>query len=177
MATKTEQLQRTVRYYREDGNRGLQALGQSQRGSSRKICGNRSQKLWSVNAPNNSPVALGEEYTTDPQGRRVRTKHSARVEKDGEQIVLWDDIRTASRSHMRIAFQQRRQQIVGDCHQLSMDMDSFNQNQNPSHPIQLSFDFTRDLEELLAVVQPRDIKSSPARLSRPLSTLAPLFIR
>ena len=78
---------------------------------------------------------------------------------------------------MRIAFQQRRQQIVGDCHQLMMDMDSFNQNQNPSHPIQLSFDFTRDLEELLAVVQPKDIKPSPVRLSRLPSTPAPLFSR
>ena len=30
---------------------------------------------------------------------------------------------------------QRRQQIVGDCHQLKMDTDSFNENQSPSHPI------------------------------------------
>src|SRR5713101_1496838 len=58
--------------------------------------------------------ALREEFYTDPQGRRVRTKHVARVEVDGEQIPLWDDIRSGDRGHMQMAFQQRRQQIVGD---------------------------------------------------------------
>ncbi|NQW24688.1 MAG: hypothetical protein HQ475_14760 [SAR202 cluster bacterium] len=94
--------------------------------------------------------ALREEYITDPQGRRVRTKHPARIEKEGEQLVLWDDIRTASRGHMSIAFQQRRQQIVGDCNQLKSDVDSFNDNRNSLDPIQMRFDFTMDLQELAA---------------------------
>ena len=177
MASFIEQLQRIVRLYREDE--------QPWPARSRAIAAWAiSQNLWKPQpgalvsqCASQLSRALREEYITDSQGRRVRTKHSARVEKNGELIVLWDDIRTASRSHMRIAFQQRRQQIVGDCHQLMMDMDSFNQNQNPSHPIQLSFDFTRDLEELLAVVQPKDIKPSPVRLSRLPSTPAPLFSR
>ena len=29
--------------------------------------------------------------------------------------MLWADVRTAPKRHMEIAFQQRRQQIVGDC--------------------------------------------------------------
>ena len=66
-------------------------------------------------------------------------------------MVLWDDIRTAPRNHMRISFQQRRQQIVGDCHQLKLDVDSFNENQSPVQPIQLSFDFTLDMEEQIAL--------------------------
>ena len=151
MASYVEQLQRIVRNYREDGQRWpassravaawaiSQNLWQPQRGALINQCAEQISR------------ALREEYITDPQGRRVRTKHSARVEEDGEQLVLWDDIRTASRSHMRIAFQQRRHQIVGDCHQLKMDADSFNENQYPAHPIQISFDFTRDLEELLAI--------------------------
>jgi len=89
--------------------------------------------------------AMREEYITDPQGRVVRAKHAARA----EQTVIWDDIRTASKEHMEIAFQQRRQQIVGDCRQLRTDVDSFNQNRAPEQPIQMVFDFTRDLEELL----------------------------
>ena len=151
MASFAEQLQSIVRKYRD--------AGQSWPASTREIAAWAiSQNLW---RPQRGALisqcaaqlsrALREEYITDTQGRRVRTKHSARVEKDGEQLVLWDDIRTASRSHMRIAFQQRRQQIVGDCHQLKMDADSFNENQSPSHPIQIRFDFTMDLEELLAI--------------------------
>lgn len=96
--------------------------------------------------------AMREEHITDPQGRVVRAKHVARVERDGVQMPLWGDIRTADRKHMQIAFQQRRQQVVGDCRQLKTDLDSFNENRNPIEPIQMSFDFTHDLEELEAVI-------------------------
>ena len=94
--------------------------------------------------------AMREEYIVDPQGRKVRAKHAARI----EQAVLWDDIRTASRGHMQIAFQQRRQQIVGDCHQLKLDVDSYNDNKNDGKPIQMVFDFRIDLMEIEAEVEP-----------------------
>ena len=94
--------------------------------------------------------ALREEYETDPQGRNVRSKHAAKVSENGQQTVLWADIRTASREHMQIALQQRRQQIVGDCRQLKADADSYNDNYNGGRLIQLSFDFTRDLAEMEA---------------------------
>ena len=151
LASFAEQLQGIVRNYRDHGqpwpasSRTLAAwaisngLWQPQRGALISQCAAELSR------------ALREEYINDSQGRRVRAKHSARVEKDGEQFILWDDIRTAPRSHMRIAFQQRRQQIVGNCHQLKMDADSFNESQYPSHPIQISFDFTRDQEELLPI--------------------------
>ena len=92
--------------------------------------------------------ALRDEFITDPQGRRVRAKHAAPYQKEGKQTLLWDDIRTASRMHMELAFAQRRQQIVMDCRQLKLDLDSYNQNYNNGKPIQSVFDFTYDLEEL-----------------------------
>lgn len=67
-------------------------------------------------------------------------------------MSLWDDIRTASVDHMQLSFQQRRQQIVGDCHQLETDVDSFNDNSNPDRPIQTMFDFRADLAELKAAI-------------------------
>lgn len=91
--------------------------------------------------------AMREEFIVDPQGRTVRAKHAARI----EQLVLWADIRTAPREHMEIAFKQRRRQILGDCRQLKMDVDSFNENKSPAEPIQMSFDFTNDLLELAAL--------------------------
>ncbi len=90
--------------------------------------------------------ALREQYITDPQGRRVRSKHAIRQE--GEQGSLWADIKLATREHMAAAFQQRRQQVVADCRQLKIDVDSYNQNQNSGKPIQMIFDFTLDLAEL-----------------------------
>lgn len=97
--------------------------------------------------------AMREEYITDPQGRRVRSKHAARVKRHGQQITLWADIRNADRHHMEIAFQQRRQQIVGDCAQLKCDVDSYNENRSKSNPIQMVFDFTQDLAELDALIR------------------------
>jgi hypothetical protein len=90
--------------------------------------------------------AMREQFITDPQGRRVRAKHAIRQE--GEQGSLWADIRLATRDHMVVAFQQRRQQIVADCRQLNVDVDSYNENQNDLAPIQIVFDFTVDLAEL-----------------------------
>lgn len=92
--------------------------------------------------------AMREEYVTDPQGRRVRAKHVARFGEGSAQVPLWEDIRSASREHMETAFQQRRQQILGDCKQLKTDVDSYNDNYNSSIPIQMIFDFTDDLEEI-----------------------------
>jgi hypothetical protein len=89
--------------------------------------------------------ALREEYITDPQGRRVRSKHAIR--QDGEQGSLWADIHTAPRDHMVVAFQQRRTQIVADCVQLKRDVDSYNDNQNDGDPIQAVLDFTADVHE------------------------------
>ncbi len=95
---------------------------------------------------------MREEYIVDPQGRTVRAKHAAKVKVNGEQMTLWDDIRTADRDFMVIAFQQRRQQVVGDCHQLKVDVGSYNQNKNPGEAIQIIFDFTLDVLEAEAAV-------------------------
>jgi hypothetical protein len=92
--------------------------------------------------------AMREEFYTDPQGRRVRLLHATPYPKNGRQYLLWDDMRTASTKHMHAAFQNRRQQIVMDCHQLKMDTDSYNENFNKEKPIQMIFDFTLDLAEL-----------------------------
>lgn len=93
--------------------------------------------------------AMREEHVTDPQGRSVRAKYVARIRTpSGQSRFEWADRRTASRAFMAIVVQQRRQQIVGDCRQLKADTDSYNDNRCPENPIQVVFDFRRDLEEL-----------------------------
>ncbi|MGO4660094.1 hypothetical protein AB4Z34_35870 [Ensifer sp. 2YAB10] len=147
MTTKSEQGQYIVQEYRRAGNKWPATM--------------REVAAWAVEArlwaPQPSAVvsqcaeelsrALRDEYVTDPQGRRIRTKHAATYTEGNEQFVLWDDIRTAPPAHMQRAFQQRRHQILGDCKQLKSDVDSFNQNRQPPQPIQIVFDFTLDLEE------------------------------
>ena len=146
--TITEQRQRIVRMYRESG--------QTWPASARQVANWAFEKrLWE---PARGTIvgqlagelarAMREEYFVDPQGREVRAKHAARISEGGIQSTLWDDIRTADPNHMRIAFQQRRQQIVGDCKQLKTDVDSYNENRNPDRPIQLELNFTEDIAEL-----------------------------
>ena len=148
--TYTEQLQRIVTEYRE--------AGEPWPASSKQIAS------WAIGTEKWKPQraalvgqcaehlsrAMREEYSKDPQGRSVRIKHAARTGTGSEQLVLWADVRTASAEHMQVAFQQRRQQIVGDCQQLKIDADSYNENYNTGPAIQLSFDFTRDLLEIEA---------------------------
>src|SRR5690242_15460032 len=51
--------------------------------------------------------AMRQEYMTDPTGRRVRTKHSAKGKRiDGEQGHFWADILTATTGFMRISVAQ-----------------------------------------------------------------------
>lgn len=149
--TYSEQLQRIVRLYRQSG--------EPWPASSRQIANwGISQKLW---APHRDSLvtqfaeqisrAMREEFIVDDQGRTVRAKHAARINESGEQMVLWADIRSAPRGHMEIAFQQRRHQIVGDCRQLKVDVDSYNDNTNTDKPIQMILDFTEDLAELEAM--------------------------
>lgn len=90
--------------------------------------------------------------TTGPAHRsREARRNRGRA---GEKMPLWVDIRTASRD-MQIAFQQRCQQIVGDCRHLKSDVDSYNENYNSGRANQLLLDSTEDIEEIEAL--------SPAR--------------
>lgn len=147
----TEQLQKIVREYIEGGGEWPATTRQiAVWAIERKRWAPQSDTLISQCAEQLAR-AMREEYILDPQGRTVRAKHAARLQQDGEQQVLWADIRTAERSHMEIAFQQRRQQIVGDCRQLKTDVDSFNDNANPGVPLQMVFDFSADLAELEAL--------------------------
>jgi hypothetical protein len=125
----------------------------------------RRKRLWQPQEKNiigqlarDISRAMREEYYTDPQGRRVRTKHAARMfpaelpdnldvarELQG---MLWADIRTDDPDHIALAFQQRRMQIVGDCKQLKTDMESFNDNHPSGKNIQMIFNFEDDLTEM-----------------------------
>lgn len=54
----------------------------------------------------------------------------------------------APHDHFVKSFAQRRQQIVGDCYQLKIDADVYNDIRRPEQQIQIVLDFTLDVEEL-----------------------------
>lgn len=59
----------------------------------------------------------------------------------------WIDIRDCTREQAATAFALHRQKIVKACHQLRIDVDSYNENFNPGPAIKIIFDFTEDVEE------------------------------
>jgi len=104
--------------------------------------------------------ALREEYDTDSSGRRFRKNHAVRITKDGVQLALWAELETAPREHMLKAFQQRRQQVVGDCFQLRTDVDVYNDKHPKNEPIQMVLDFSDDVAELQAAAEAREAAMS-----------------
>ncbi|OXE35591.1 MAG: hypothetical protein CGW95_12940 [Phenylobacterium zucineum] len=150
MATYTKQMQQIVEDYRASG----QPWPATARAMAQWAVHTRRWELPAAavvsKCADDLATAMREEYYTDPKGRRVRLLHAAKRHAGGEQLTLWDDIRTADRLHMQLAFQQRRQSIVGDCRQLKVDADSYSDAHPEQAPIQPVFDFTMDLAELEA---------------------------
>jgi hypothetical protein len=154
MATYTEQLQRVWRAYEQEHehipstSRDVVAWGVS-------------KGLLSI--PEIDPYdklaedmgrALREEYRTSPDGMRYRANHAVRITKGGVQHTFWADMDHAPRSHMESAFAQRRKQIVGDCLQLCVDVDVYNNANAGQLPIQMVLDFRDDVSEILAMQEP-----------------------
>ena len=151
MPTKNEQFQKVWRLY-ERAHGSLPATA-------------REASVWGVqqgllSLPELDPYdalsedmarALREEYATDNQGRRYRVNHAVRVTKGGVQHTFWAILGDAPLQHMQKAFTQRREQIVGDCLQLRIDVDAYNDLNKDQPNIQLELNFSDDVAERLAI--------------------------
>lgn len=94
--------------------------------------------------------ALREDYHIDKSGRRYRSKLAVTgTGKDGRQTSFWGDIDTSPRSHVAKNVQQRRRQIVGDCHQLKVDVDHYNAAHPAEEQLRLVLDMTDDVNEMM----------------------------
>lgn len=93
--------------------------------------------------------AARAEHHTDPQGRRVRTKHCPRettvVDGKRQQMVFWEDINSATPQHMQVSLQQRRLGVVDVAFQLKQHADSYNENNIHGGEVLMTFDLTEDL--------------------------------
>jgi hypothetical protein len=101
--------------------------------------------------------ALRDELGTDAKGRRYRLNHAVRITKAGVQHTFWAMMGFASHDHMEKTFAQRREQIIGDCYHLKIDVDVYNDmNPNEKHEVQLVLDFTEDVAEREELENPGD---------------------
>jgi len=101
--------------------------------------------------------ALRDEVATDSKGRRYRVNHAVKITKSGVQHTFWAVMGFASHEHMEKAFAQRRDQIIGDCYHLKVDVDVYNELRGEAiGKVQLVLDFTDDVAEREEIENPGD---------------------
>lgn len=148
MSIKTRQLQKIVNDYWMSGEKWPATSAEIARWAVATHRYDLSRPTVERHCARELAQAMREEYFIDSAGRRVRAKHPARVKRNGQQLTLWDDIRTAPRLHMQMAFKMRRNRIASECKQVKTDVDSYNDAHPEDEPIQMILDFTYDVEEM-----------------------------
>jgi hypothetical protein len=79
-------------------------------------------------------------------GEPYRVNHAVTTRQGNEQITIWIDIDEAPRPAMHKSLVQRREQMVGDGLQLTLDADHWNRKNSGDEPIQMLLDLTPDVE-------------------------------
>ncbi len=108
-------------------------------------------KGWPLPKPKNALEILTADFT---QAAREEinldeiTKQPYRVNHAHQigQLTFWIDINEAPREPMRKSLIARREQMVGDGLQLTLDTDHWNRIHPNEEPIQIPLDFTEDVQ-------------------------------
>ena len=147
--TKNEQYQKLLRYYKD--RHGAVPV------AAREVAEWAvEQKLLPPPAPVDPMDRLAEDLAKafreetrndESTGLPYRVNHAVTTAHRGQQRTLWGGIDDAPRGFMQKAFTQRREQIVGDCYQLTLDLDHFNSIHPCEDPIIIPMDFAADVEE------------------------------
>ncbi|MEW6405430.1 MAG: hypothetical protein AB1649_26865 [Chloroflexota bacterium] len=79
-------------------------------------------------------------------GQPYRGYHSVKTAHGSTQLHFWFDIDEATRPQILMSLIARRQQMVGDGVQLTLDAQHWNNIHPGDDPIQIPMDFTEDVE-------------------------------
>jgi len=113
---------------------------------------------WKMPVPKDPLDLLAEQFAqaareeTRPDGKTgqpYRVYHSVRPEGQGQR-GFWVDIDEAPRKHMVKSARDRREQVIGDMVQLTLDLNHWNRINPSESPIILEKDLTPDVNERLA---------------------------
>lgn len=145
--SKKREMQRLIRAYKdESGEREIDM---------KKVAKWAAGKGWPLPVPTNPLDMLAkqfadaarEEIRRDEQtGRPYRANHSFVTVQGGEQLHLWIDIDEAERGPFMKSLMTRREQMVGDGLQLTLDKMHWNSINPTKEPIEIPLDFTFDVE-------------------------------
>lgn len=148
MANKNQEMQRLIRYYKD-------ATGKKEV-DMHEVAKFAVGKGWKLPAPVSAIDLLAKQFSQAAReeirrdqktGRPYRANHALIMKQGSTQLTLWIDIDEAERKPMLKSLINRRQQMVGDGLQLTLDADHWNNIHPEENPIQIPMDFTEDIEE------------------------------
>jgi hypothetical protein len=137
-------MQRIIRQFKEETGKKEVDL--------REVAAWATTRGWPLPKPTSPLDRLAQEFSRAAReeirrdantGKPYRANHAYPT----AQGVLWFDIdEKPSRNIMHKSLIQRREQMIGDGLQLSLDADHWNSTNLGEEPIQIPFDFTDDIE-------------------------------
>jgi hypothetical protein len=147
MATKHQEMQRLIRYYKDETKKteiNMHEVAQFAVG-----------KGWPLPRPIAALDRLAKEFSEAAReeirhdkktGKPYRANHAVIAGYGAKQLTLWVDIDEAPRKPMLKSLVQRREQMVGDGLQLTLDAMHWNNIHPNEEPIKLPLDLTDDVQ-------------------------------
>ena len=145
--SKKHEMQRLIRAYKDEtGNREIDM---------KEVAKWMVSKGWPLPVPRNpldllaqqlSDAAREETRRDKVTGRPYRANHHVQDWRCGKQYDFWIDIDEAERGPMLKSAVMRREQMIGDGLQLTLDLMHWNSANPDNEPIDLPMDLTFDIE-------------------------------
>jgi hypothetical protein len=148
MTTKTQELQRWIRQYRQET--GIKEV------DNRELAVWLKAKGWPMPKPQDPVDLLARQLSEasrleirvdEVTGRDYRAYHCFEVtQPNGKQLHLWVDIDEAKRPQMWKALINKRDQMAGEAVRMADDQDHWNRKNPDQEPIAIPLDFGPDVE-------------------------------
>jgi hypothetical protein len=147
VSTKSQRLQRLIQHYRDEtGNASVDMHEVAKFAADRGYPLPKPKSALDRLAEQLSIAAREEVRHDKVTGRPYRANLAVVQWNNGQQLTLWHDIDVAPRRVAHKAFVQRREQMVGDALQLTLDVTHWNRVHECEDPIVMPLDFTDDVE-------------------------------
>ncbi len=149
MATKQRSMEIAIRQYKKETGKTEVEMKEVAKFAVAKMG-------WKLPSPKDPLDRLASEFAQAARdeirydgktGQPYRANHAISYTSGYAQLHLWIDIDEAERKPMLKSLIMRREQMVGDGLQLTLDADHWNSIHPAEEPIQIPMDFTYDVEE------------------------------
>jgi hypothetical protein len=146
MATKHQKMQRLIHYYKDQTGKTEIDM--------KEVAKFAVAKGWPLPTPAKPLDLLAKEFSQAAReemrydkktGKPYRANHALPIMQGEQQLHLWIDIDEAPRKPMLKSLILRREQMVNDGLQLSLDTDHWNSIHQDEEPINIPMDFTDDI--------------------------------